>query len=178
MDQWIKYRIREKERTTRCQCFLSYRKKVKSQWFNSKVGYSFRICQVESYHQKLLHFLSKRLNYLVNNDGLCLNSIFTFEKLWVYNIILPFSRMILRSYKRQPVCGGWWQIKPGPNLHGTYSPVIRKEEKGFMVYLQIPLWEGCSLMVWLSKGDDRLSCEEKRGGVSKWGVSYDVNGAW
>lgn len=81
--------------------------------FNSTVGNSFRICQVESYHWKLLHFLSKGLNYLINNDELCLNSILTFEKLWLYNLILSFSRPVLRTYKEQLICGVQRQIKQG-----------------------------------------------------------------
>ena len=46
-------------------------------FFNSQMGYPFRICQAEDYYI----FLNKRFTYLVNNDSLCLNSTLTFEKL-------------------------------------------------------------------------------------------------
>lgn len=126
---------------------------------------SFRIYQVGSDHWKLLHFLSKGLNYLINSDEVCLNSIFTFEKLWLYNLILSFSRAVLRTYKGQLTCRVQGQINQGPNLHHTYCLVIKKE-----ACLQKSQWEGCALRVWPSADDSKLFCVQGRGWAAKWGV--------
>lgn len=109
VDHSTKYQIKEKRNNNQVSVLFKLQKERNLNSLKNKANCSFRICQVESYHEMLLHFLCKRLNYLVNNDGFCLNSIFTFEKLWLHNRILPFSRPIPRTYKRQLICGVWWQ---------------------------------------------------------------------